>query len=90
MAQGRNDDILINSLEEFQSLIIEEFYRRLGRSEKQAAETGQTIVGEYRLGLDQGAEPILRIRYICEPGKLAQLLTYALSSGEGHSLGRLH
>jgi hypothetical protein len=55
MAQGRNDDILINSLDEFRNLIMEEFYRKLGRSEKQAAETGQTIVGEYRLGLDQGA-----------------------------------
>jgi hypothetical protein len=90
MAEGRNDDILINSLEEFQNLIIEEFYRKLGRSEKQAAETGQTIVGEYRLGLDQGAEPVLRVRYICEPGKPAQLLTYALSSGDGQSFGRLH
>ena len=59
MAQGRNDDILINSLEELQTLIVEEFYRKLGRSEKQAAETGRTIVGEYRLGLDQRAEPVL-------------------------------
>ena len=90
MAQGHNDDILINSLEEFQTLIIEEFYRKLGRSEKQAAETGQTIVGEYRLGLDQRAEPVLRVHYICEPGKPAQLLTCALSSGDGQLFGRLH
>jgi hypothetical protein len=97
MAQGRNDDILINSLEGFRNLVIEEFYRKLARSEKQAAETGQTIHGEFGIAMEQGAEPLLRVSYICEPGKPGRVLTAdgpmyrcALSSGDMQSFDRLH
>jgi hypothetical protein len=88
MAQDRNNDS-----EELRNLIIEQFCR----SEKRAAETGQTIVGEIRLGPDQRAESFLLLCYICEPGKPAQVLTadapmnrYALALGDVQSFGRLH
>ena len=97
MAQGRNDDSLITSLEEFRNVVMKEFYEKLGHGEKRAAETGQTIVGEFGIGIEQGSEPLLRVCYICEPGKLAQVLTadgpmsrHALCSGYGQSFGRLH
>jgi hypothetical protein len=97
MAQGRNDHIFITSLEEFRSVVMKEFYEKLGHGEKRAAETGQTIVGEFGISIEQGAEPLLRVCYICEPGKPAQVLTadgpmsrHALSSGYGQSLGRIH
>jgi hypothetical protein len=97
MAQGRNDDILITSLEEFRDLVMKEFYEKLGHGEKRAAETGQTIVGEFGISIEQGAEPLLRVRYICEPGKPGQVLAadgpmnhYGLSFGDGQAFGRLH
>jgi len=93
MAQGRNDDSLITSLEEFRSVVMKEFYEKLGHGEKRAAETGQTIVGEFGIGIEQG-EPLLRVCYICEPGKPAQVLTadgpmshHALTFGDGQPFG---
>jgi hypothetical protein len=94
MARSRNDNILIASLEEFRNLVMKEFYDKLGHGEKRAAETGQTIVGEFGISIEQGAEPLLRVHYICEPGKLAQVLTadgpmsrYALTFGDGQPFG---
>jgi hypothetical protein len=97
MAQGRNDDILITSFEEFRNLVMKEFYKKLGHGEKRAAETGQTILGEFGIAMEQGAEPLLRVSYICEPGKPGQVLTAdgpmyrcALLSGDERSFDRVH
>jgi hypothetical protein len=97
MVQGRGEDILITSLEEFRNLVMKEFYKELGHCEKRAAETGQTIAGEFGIAIEQGAEPLLRVHYVCEPGKPGQVLTAdgpmyrcALSPGGGQSSGRLH
>jgi hypothetical protein len=97
MARGCNDDIFITSLEEFRNLIVKEFHEKLGHSEKRAAETGQTIVGEFGISMEQGAAPLLRVCYICEPGKPGLVLTadgpmnrHVLSSWDWQAVGRLH
>ena len=86
MRQSRNEGIFNNSSEEFRKLVVKEIYLNLGEGEKEAAETGQTIVGELRIGLEQGGGPFLLVRFICEPGQPARILTadgpmerYALS-----------
>jgi hypothetical protein len=98
MAQDRSEEILITSLEEFRNLVVKEFYKQLGHGEKRAAETGRTIAGEFGIAVEHGGEPLLRVSFVCEPGKPGQVLTAngllyrcALSSsGDGQSLGRLH
>jgi hypothetical protein len=65
----------VDSLEEFRSLVLEKFRQKLRCGEKQAAEAGQTVVDEFNVGADNLSKPLLRIRYLCEPGKPARVLT---------------
>jgi hypothetical protein len=75
MAQGRSAGTPVDSLEGFRSLVLENFRQKLRRCEERAAEFGQTIVDEFNVGAAHLAEPVLRIRYICEPGRPARVLT---------------
>jgi hypothetical protein len=95
MRQGRNERILNDASEEFRKLMVKEIYRNLGDSEKEAAETGQTIVGALRISLEQEDELLLLVHFICEPGQTARVLTaggpmqrYALSLEHERPLGR--
>jgi len=75
MRQGHNEELLNNASEEFRKLIVKEIYRNLGDSEKEAADTGQTVVGALRIGLEQEGELLLLVHFICEPGQPARILT---------------
>jgi hypothetical protein len=92
MRQGRNDN---NTSEEFRKLMMREIYSCLGDSEKEAAETGQTVVGALRIRLEQEGELLLLVHFICEPGQPARVLTadgpmerYALFLENERPLGR--
>jgi hypothetical protein len=97
MAQDRDAGTLIDSLDEFRALVIEKFREKLRRSERRAVDTGRTIVREFTIGAEHLAEPLLRIRYVCEPGRAARVLTVrgprdcsALFSPTGRHGGHLH
>jgi hypothetical protein len=75
MAQDRSAGTPVDSLQEFRSLVLEKFCLKLRCAEERAAESGQAIVDEFKVGADHFSEPLLRIRYLCEPGKRARVLT---------------
>ena len=75
MAQDHNAEPLVDSLEKFRRLVLDKLRQKLRHGEKQAEEVGQTIVDEFRVGAERFAEPLLVIRFVCEPGKDARVIT---------------
>ena len=96
MAQDRNAGTPVDSLEAFRSLVLEKFRQKLREDEKQAIQAGSAVTGEFVVGAERIAEPLLRIRYVCEPGRAARVVAVdgpkdcsALFDDEGQS-GPLH
>ena len=73
MARDRNCLVIVSSLEEFRNQVLKAFFKKLGRDRVRAAETGHSVVGEFGVG-QRGAEPLLRVRYVCNPGKPVRVL----------------
>ena len=73
MARDRNCLVIVSSLEEFRSQVLKAFFKKLGRDRARAAQTGRSVVGEFGVG-QRGAEPLLRVRYVCNPGKPVRVL----------------
>ena len=75
MGHDRNAETLVDSLEKFRRLVLDKLRQKLRCGEEQAEEAGQTIVDEFRVGAESFAEPLLVIRFVCEPGKAARVIT---------------
>jgi hypothetical protein len=96
MARDRNCVVTVSSLEEFRKQVLKAFFKKLGRDKVRAAETGHSVVGEFGVG-QQGAEPLLRVRYICKPGQsvrvlkaVGPLIAYTFGSPDWVPSRRLH
>ncbi len=74
MARDCDTDNLVDSLEEFRSLVLAAFRRKLRVAEEEAAQAGRAVLGEFSVGTGQLPEPLLRIQYICEPGKPGRVI----------------
>jgi hypothetical protein len=75
MLQDPGTRNLIDSADDFQRRVLEELTKHVRCCEKEAAETGLTVMGDFIVGDDEGDEPILRIRFICEPGKEVRVIS---------------
>jgi hypothetical protein len=75
MPQDTHAEMLIKSPDELQRLVMEELQEYLSHCEKEAAKAGYAVLGDFRVGDDDGKEPLLRIRFICEPGKAARVMS---------------
>lgn len=71
---------LIDSADEFQQRVLEELSEHVRRCQKEAAETKQAVLGDFKVGDDE-EEPILRIQFLCEPGQEAQVISVESSAG---------
>ncbi len=74
MRQDRDSEMLVDSLEEFRILVLVAFRKKLRVAEEEAAQAGEAVLGEFSVGAEQLPEPLLRIRYICEPGEAARVM----------------
>jgi len=82
---------LIDSADEFQRRVLEELREHVRRCEKEAAETKQAVLGDFTVGDDEEEdEPILRIRFLCEPGEDARVLSVDDSTGREWRSATLH
>jgi len=82
MLQDPGTRNLIDSADEFQRRVLEELSEHVRCCEREAAETERPVLGDFMVGADNGDEPILRIQFICEPGKEARVLSI---DGQGDS-----
>jgi hypothetical protein len=81
MLQDVSTKDLIDSTDELQRRVLEEFGEHIRRCEEEAAETGRAVRGDFMVGDDEGDEPILRVRFLCEPRKEARVLSVEDSTG---------
>ena len=75
MLQDPGTRNLIDSADEFQRRVLEELSEHVHRCEKEAAETARVVLGDFRVGDDDGDEPLLRILFICTPGQEARVVS---------------
>jgi hypothetical protein len=90
-------EIFVDSLEKFRVLVLNAFRQKLRIAEKEAKEAGWAVLGEFRVGAEHLAEPLLRICFVCEPGKVARVVRVdgpedcsALFFEKDRSRARLH
>jgi hypothetical protein len=82
MLQDPGTRNLIDSADEFQRRVLEELSEHVHRCEKEAAETKQAVLGDFMVGNDDEEDkPLLRIRFLCEPGQEARVISVDDSSG---------
>lgn len=75
MRQDCDSEVLVDSLEEFRVLVLVAFRKKLRVAEEEAAQVGRAVLGEFSVGAELLPEPLLRIRYICEPGEAGRVIT---------------
>ena len=97
MLRERMTEAQVDTLEEFRSLVLDKLRQKLRLGEKQATETGHTVADEFTIGAEHLLEPLLRIRFVCEPGQVARVVAVdgprdcsTLFDDGGRSRGRLH
>jgi hypothetical protein len=66
--------ILLDSADDLQRRVLAELLDHLHRCEREAAESGGAILGEFMFGDHDKDEPLLRVRFICEPGEAARVI----------------
>ena len=74
MAQDLDVGMLLDSADDFQRRVLDELLEHLQRCEKEAAESGDAVLGEFMFGDHDRDAPLLRIRFICEPGEAARVI----------------
>jgi hypothetical protein len=89
MRQNTGTETLIDSADEFERRVLEELCEYVRRCEKEAAETGRAVLGDFKVGDDED-EPILRIQFLCEPDQEAQVLSVEDSTGHEWPVATFH
>jgi hypothetical protein len=74
LGRDPNAETFVDSLEEFRSLVLAAFRQKLRFAAQEAEEAGWAVMGEFCVGAEHLSEPLLRIRYRCEPGKAARVV----------------
>ena len=97
MDRDLNAGIIVDSLDEFRGLVLEAFREKLRGAEKEAEEAGRAVLDEFCVGAGHLTDPLLRICYVCEPGKVARVVSVdgpnncsALFTSNDRSPERLH
>jgi hypothetical protein len=74
MPQNLDVGMLLDSVDDFQRRVLDELLDHLHRCEREAAESGSAVLGEFMFGDHDKDEPLLRVRFICEPGEAARVI----------------
>jgi hypothetical protein len=90
MLQDPSTRDLIDSADEFQKRVLEELSEHVRRCEKEAAETGRAVLGDFTVGEDEEDELIFRIQFLCEPDQQARVLSVEDSTGHEWPAATVH
>ncbi len=68
-------ETLIESSGAFQLRMLEALGSHVRQCAAQADATGRAVVGDFTVGDEDRSEPLLRIRFVCEPGGESRVIS---------------